>query len=64
MAQSLTQYVHRSGRTGRMGEQGAAISLVTDREARELKQMVKENDVKMIEQIVKFGHLIDPQKTK
>lgn len=61
LPKSLTQYVHRSGRTGRMGEQGAAISIVTDREARELKQMVKENGVEMHEKLVKFAHLIDPK---
>ena len=41
-ATDKTQYIHRSGRTGRFGKEGTVISLVTDREERELKQMLKE----------------------
>ncbi|RDU36797.1 ATP-dependent helicase [Neobacillus piezotolerans] len=33
----IDQYIHRSGRTGRMGANGTVISLVTEREERELK---------------------------
>ncbi|MEH7747693.1 ATP-dependent helicase, partial [Neobacillus drentensis] len=35
-------YVHRAGRTGRMGANGIVISLVTEREERELKQYCRE----------------------
>lgn len=34
----IDQYVHRSGRTGRMGAAGTVVSLVTPREERELKK--------------------------
>ena len=36
------QYVHRSGRTGRFGASGTVISLVTEREERELKKFARE----------------------
>lgn len=38
----INQYVHRSGRTGRFGASGTVISLVTEREERELKRFAKE----------------------
>ncbi len=38
----ITQYVHRSGRTGRMGASGTVISFVTEREERELKRFCRE----------------------
>jgi superfamily II DNA/RNA helicase len=38
----LNQYVHRSGRTGRFGAAGTVISLVTEREERELKKYARE----------------------
>ncbi|MCQ6275178.1 DEAD/DEAH box helicase [Bacillus sp. V3B] len=41
----LNQYVHRSGRTGRFGAAGTVISLVTEREERELKKYAREMDV-------------------
>src|SRR3954447_12743700 len=41
----LDQYVHRSGRTGRFGASGTVISLVTEREERELKKHAREMGV-------------------
>ena len=38
----FNQYVHRSGRTGRFGASGTVISLVTEREERELKKFTRE----------------------
>ena len=39
IADSTEQYTHRSGRTGRMGKEGLVISLVNDRELRDLKKV-------------------------
>ncbi len=41
-SKDLNQYVHRSGRTGRFGAAGTVISLVTEREERELKKYARE----------------------
>lgn len=38
----LDQYIHRSGRTGRMGNAGTVVSFVTPRQERELKKFSKE----------------------
>ncbi|MCD4838284.1 DEAD/DEAH box helicase [Neobacillus sedimentimangrovi] len=42
LPKDLSQYVHRAGRTGRMGASGTVISLVTQREERELKQYCRQ----------------------
>lgn len=39
IADSTDQYTHRSGRTGRMGKDGLVLSLVNDRELRDLKKV-------------------------
>lgn len=36
-------YLHRSGRTGRMGKEGLVLSLVSEREVRSLKRLVPES---------------------
>jgi superfamily II DNA/RNA helicase len=38
----LEQYIHRSGRTGRFGAEGTVISIVNERELRDLKRFCKE----------------------
>lgn len=40
--QMKDSYIHRSGRVGRMGQAGMVISLVNDRERRNLKEMVSD----------------------
>ncbi|MDE1548226.1 DEAD/DEAH box helicase [Jeotgalibaca caeni] len=37
-------YLHRSGRTGRMGKEGRVVSLVTERGIREIRKMVPRSD--------------------
>lgn len=48
----LENYVHRSGRTGRMGNDGAVISMVSDFELVELKKMVRQKDWELKELMV------------
>lgn len=58
----FTQYVHRSGRTGRLGSTfGTVISIVTEREKRTLKQFVRELDVPLHEKVFYMGQLQDPR---
>ncbi|MBS4174977.1 DEAD/DEAH box helicase [Bacillus sp. FJAT-49736] len=43
LPEGLSQFVHRSGRTGRLGSaSGTVISIVTEREERKLKQICRE----------------------
>ncbi|HIW72601.1 MAG TPA: DEAD/DEAH box helicase [Candidatus Levilactobacillus faecigallinarum] len=44
LPQSVNEYVHRVGRTGRMGEPGQVISLGDDHDLRNLKKLLKETD--------------------
>ncbi|WP_433747067.1 DEAD/DEAH box helicase [Falsibacillus pallidus] len=55
----LTQYVHRSGRTGRFGADGTVISIVTDREERELKQFAKELGMEVEKKEFYKGGIVD-----
>jgi superfamily II DNA/RNA helicase len=53
----ISQYVHRSGRTGRMGASGTVISLVTDREERELKAFCRQLDVPIYKRVFYKGQI-------
>ena len=57
LPKDITQYVHRAGRTGRMGANGIIVSLVTDREERELKQFCRELNVELQKRIFYKGKI-------
>lgn len=48
LPQSVNEYVHRAGRTGRMGEPGQVISLGDDHDLRDLKKLLKETDYELV----------------
>ncbi len=54
---SSKDYLHRAGRTGRAGEQGYAISLMTPQETRLVKRYEAELGIKMIEAIIREGQI-------
>ncbi|MDP4164230.1 MAG: DEAD/DEAH box helicase [Bacillota bacterium] len=58
LPKDINQYVHRSGRTGRMGADGTVISLVTDREERELKQICRELGVSLEKRVFYKGQIV------
>jgi superfamily II DNA/RNA helicase len=53
----IAQYVHRAGRTGRMGANGTIISLVTEREERELKRYCRELNVSLQKRVFYQGQI-------
>ncbi|CRK81932.1 DEAD/DEAH box helicase [Neobacillus massiliamazoniensis] len=53
----VTQYVHRGGRTGRMGAEGTVISLVTEREERELKVFCRKLNIPLHKRIFYKGQI-------
>ncbi|MFE8697275.1 DEAD/DEAH box helicase [Cytobacillus sp. FJAT-53684] len=55
----LKQYVHRSGRTGRFGAKGTVISIVTDREERELKKFTQELGVQAEKKVMRGGKIVE-----
>ena len=53
----IAQYVHRAGRTGRMGANGTVISLVTEREERELKSYCRELNLPLHKRVFYQGQI-------
>lgn len=55
----IEQYVHRSGRTGRFGADGTIISIVTEREERELKKFCRQLEVEVGRRSFFKGQIVD-----
>lgn len=56
----IGQYVHRSGRTGRLGsDSGTVIILATDRDERKLKQIEKELKISLQRKDIVRGNIVD-----
>ncbi len=60
-SKDINQYVHRSGRTGRFGASGTVISLVTEREERELKKYAQELDISVEVKQFHGEDIVDPR---
>lgn len=60
----LNQYVHRSGRTGRFGAAGTVLSLVTEREERELKKYARELGIEVEIKRFHSGNIVDAGQNK
>ncbi len=54
----IAQYIHRAGRTGRMGANGTVISLVTEREERELKRYCRELNIPLHKRVFYQGKIV------
>lgn len=59
LPKDLSQYVHRAGRTGRMGANGTILSLVTEREERELKRYCRELKVPLHKRVFYKGKIAE-----
>ncbi|WP_034761065.1 DEAD/DEAH box helicase [Rossellomorea vietnamensis] len=55
------QYIHRSGRTGRMGAEGTVICLVSKRELSFLEKLSKELNLPFQEKTIRGGGLQQPE---
>lgn len=60
----IEQYVHRSGRTGRFGAEGTVISLVNEREERDLKRFSRELKKDVIKKVFFKGQMVDANARK
>jgi superfamily II DNA/RNA helicase len=60
-AKDITQYIHRSGRTGRFGADGVVISLVNEREERELRQYCQELNIPLAKKVFFGGKIVNEQ---
>jgi superfamily II DNA/RNA helicase len=55
------QYVHRSGRTGRFGAKGTVISIVNEREERDMKKYCKALNITPVQKEFYGGKIVDPE---
>ncbi|WP_134699760.1 DEAD/DEAH box helicase [Ammoniphilus sp. YIM 78166] len=53
------QYVHRSGRTGRMGAAGTVISIVTNRQEAAVAKISKELQIPILKKTLYMGDVVD-----
>ncbi|MDO4775148.1 MAG: DEAD/DEAH box helicase [Aerococcaceae bacterium] len=53
-------YIHRSGRTGRMGKKGTVLSLVNEQEGRDLAQILQPEAIQLSERLIHSAQLIEP----
>lgn len=60
--ENFDEYVHRVGRTGRAGEKGIAISIITEDEERFIKKIARMNSISIIPKELYKGKLIDLEK--
>jgi superfamily II DNA/RNA helicase len=58
MPEDVKQYVHRSGRTGRMGKEGTVVSLVTKAELTSVKKWTTKMNVPLQKQLLEKGQVI------
>ncbi|MDR4200800.1 ATP-dependent helicase, partial [Bacillus altitudinis] len=62
LLEDVSAYVHRSGRTGRLGSNaGTVVSLVTPGEEKVLKKFAKAQHVELGRKDIKRGELVDPE---
>lgn len=62
--QNMETYVHRSGRTGRMGKKGTVISLVNEQEWRDLVKIVEPLNLTLTPRITYRAELVDPRSVQ
>ncbi len=55
-------YLHRAGRTGRMGEPGTSIFIVTEHEVPFVRRCERDFKIKIAEKIISRGEILDPQQ--
>jgi len=60
----IEQYIHRSGRTGRMGAKGTVVSLVGPREERELKKYGRQLNITVEPRRIHKGQFVEWKKRK
>jgi superfamily II DNA/RNA helicase len=58
LPEDVKQYVHRSGRTGRMGKEGMVVSLVTKSELSSVKKWTANIDVPLQKQLLERGNVV------
>ena len=60
LPQNSKEYLHRVGRTGRVGKSGIAISVVTEKEIPLIRKYEKEFNIEIQEKEIFKGRIVDP----
>lgn len=63
-APDADHYVHRAGRTGRMGKNGVSISIITDREAFILRKFEEQLGIRIESRVLAEGKLLRPDELR
>jgi superfamily II DNA/RNA helicase len=58
LPRDITQYIHRAGRTARMGASGNVLSFVTEREERDLKRYCRDLNVPLYRRVFYKGQIL------
>lgn len=56
--QTKESYIHRSGRTARMGKTGTVLTLVNERELREFKKLINSLEIKLTQVYLYGGEIV------
>lgn len=64
LPEDVKQYVHRSGRTGRMGKEGTVVSLVTKAELSSVKKWTSNLNVPLQKQLLERGQVLIEETQK
>lgn len=59
MPEQPNDYLHRAGRTGRKGNSGVCVSIVTEKEVKLIKQFEKKLNIAFIQKDIKMSEIID-----
>ncbi|MBN2899576.1 MAG: DEAD/DEAH box helicase [Clostridia bacterium] len=59
---NLNEYVHRAGRTGRAGNKGVAISIITEKDVNALMKIEKQHHIEFEVKEVRQGKLVEPKR--
>lgn len=63
LPQTVDQYIHRTGRTGRQGEPGLVINLGSDHDFRDLRKLLADTEYELTPMTVGEKHVTDEQPT-
>lgn len=61
LPEQANDYLHRAGRTGRKGNTGVCVSIVTEKEVRLIKLFEKKLNITFTQKDIKMGEIIDPK---
>ena len=64
IARDLRTYVHRVGRTGRMGATGTVINLGNEHQLRSFRQLIRPNGYSVVDGMIVHGELVEGKRLR